>query len=110
MLKVSENPPMLPDGVESLHAISGEWWVAHTKSRSEKALAWDLLSHSIPHYIPMAEKIALWGGRKRKVLLPLFPSYVFFAGDVAARQQVLRTNRVCQILPVKQREQFVSEL
>ena len=110
MLKLVENPPMLPDGVDSLVDLKGNWWVAHTKSRFEKALAWELLACEIPFFLPMIERTALWGGRRRKVLSPLFPSYVFFCGDAEDRQRVFRTNRICETLPVLQRERFVSEL
>ena len=110
MLTLSQNPPMLPETVESLSALDGDWWVAHTKSRAEKALAWDLLAHEIPYFLPMAEKIMLWGGRRRKVLTPIFQSYVFFCGDREARQKVLATNRVCQTIAVNFRERFVAEL
>jgi hypothetical protein len=110
MLKVSENPPMLPETVQSLSDLDGDWWVAHTKSRAEKALAWDLLAHGIPYFLPMAEKTMLWGGRRRKVLTAIFPSYVFFCGDREDRYKVLATNRVCQTISVNFREQFISEL
>jgi transcription antitermination factor NusG len=110
MLKLSDNPPMIPDGIESLSQIEGEWWVAHTKARAEKALAREMLALSLPYFLPMGERTAIWGGRKRKVLTPVFPSYVFYAGALEDRQRVLATNRVCQVIAVKQRDQLVSEL
>jgi transcription antitermination factor NusG len=110
MLKVSDNPPMLSDGFECPSAIDGDWWVAHTRARSEKALAWDLHDRDIPYFLPMAEKTMIWGGRKRKVLTPIFPSYVFFSGDQTARHRVFSTDRVCQTIAVKLRKQFIAEL
>jgi transcription antitermination factor NusG len=110
MLKVSENPPALPDGVQTLPDLLGDWWVAHTKARAEKSLAWDFLALSIPYFLPMAQKTAMWGGRKRKVFVPIFPSYVFFAGGERERYQAMTTNRVCQVIPVLQRDRFVDEL
>ena len=110
MLKLSENPPQLNDGIDTLTDLDGEWWVAHTKARFEKALAWQLLGFSVPYFLPMIGRTTLSGGRKRKVLIPLFTSYVFFCGDADVRQRVLSTNRVCQVIPVRQREQLVSEL
>ncbi|GAI08450.1 unnamed protein product, partial [marine sediment metagenome] len=44
MLKVSENPPIIWPQVESIRDFSGQWWVVHTRSRNEKALAHDLMS------------------------------------------------------------------
>jgi transcription termination/antitermination protein NusG len=101
---------MIPEGIESLADLDGDWFVAHTKARCEKALAWDLLGCKIPCFLPMIEQTAVWGDRKRKILKPLFPSYVFFSGGAQDRYKVLTTGRVCQVIPVHQRQQFVSEL
>jgi transcription antitermination factor NusG len=110
MLKASDNPPVVSQGVEALTDIPGDWWVGHTKARAEKSLAWDFVNLSIPYFLPMVEKTAIWGGRKRKVLVPIFPSYVFFAGGEMQRYQAMKTDRVCQVIPVRQREKFVKEL
>jgi transcription antitermination factor NusG len=101
---------MMSQDIDNLLEIPGDWWVAHTRARCEKALAWDLHAGGIRWFLPMVERTALWGGRKRKVLSALFPLYVFFCGDLEDRQSVLRTGRVCQVIPVRQREKFVSEL
>jgi transcription antitermination factor NusG len=110
MLAVSDNPPVLTESVQDISSLTGTWWVAHTKARCEKALAWDLIDRDIPYFLPMAQKVAFWGGRKRQVLSPVFPSYVFFCGGGEDRAGVFATRRVCQIIEVRQREQFVSEL
>ena len=47
MLKPSDNPPMLSPGVDTLRRLDGRWWVAHTRPRSEKAFAWDLLRRDV---------------------------------------------------------------
>lgn len=110
ILKLSDNPPSLSSEVFDLNELQGDWWVAHTKSRAEKALAWDLLEHSVPYFLPMVRKNMLWGGRRRTLLLPLFASYIFVCGSPEDRYKTLRTNRVCQMIPVTQRQQFLAEL
>jgi len=77
MLKISENPPILPPEVKTVSELTGQWWVAHTKSRFEKAFAWDLLRRGIGYFLPLVERVRVSGGRHRRVLAPLFPSYVF---------------------------------
>ncbi len=101
---------MMPQGVDDLLQLRGDWWVAHTKARFEKALAWDLYAMQVACFLPMIERTVVWGGRKRKILSPLFPSYVFACGDGEDRLAILRTGRVCQVIPVRLRENFVSEL
>jgi len=110
VLKAAENPPSLPPGVEVPAGLRGRWWVAHTKARNEKALAWDLLRHGIGYFLPLCQHVFFSGGRKRRTLIPLFTSYVFFCGDEAARRAALTTNRVCRTLEVADQERLVREL
>jgi len=110
MLTFADNPPMYPRTIDSIEQLNGPWWVAHTKSRFEKALAQDLARQNIGYYLPMVERVSFSGGRKRRAMLPLFTSYLFFCGDVQARQAALATDRVCQVIPVVDRETFVAEL
>jgi len=110
MLKVSDNPPVLSPGHESLAELAGSWWVAHTKSRFEKAFAWDLLRRGIGYFLPMIERLRVSGGRKRRLLAPLFPSYVFFCGSDEDRYVAMTTNRLCTAIPVHDQTRLVREL
>ena len=110
MLKLSENPPILPPPSEAVADLLGQWRVAHTKARFEKALAWDLLGRGIGYFLPMIERVRVSGGRKRRVLLPLFPSYVFLCGTEEDRYDALATNRICQVIEVSDQAGLVDEL
>jgi transcription antitermination factor NusG len=100
VLKPSDNPPLLPPGVATLADLKGPWWIAHTKSRFEKAFAFDLLRRGIGYFLPMAERTKVSGGKKRRVMLPLFPSYVFFCGSAEERYEALATDRLCRVIDV----------
>ena len=110
MLKISENPAILTPQVESLTELVGTWWAAYTKPRFEKALAWDLYSRGIGYFLPMREKVTFSGGRKRRVMTPLFTSYVFFCGTEQDRYSALTTNRVCQTIDVADQGGLIDEL
>src|SRR5947208_279392 len=110
MLRFDENPMMLPPGVASVVELQGDWWVAHTKARNEKSLAHELADQNVGYFLPMVERVRISGGRKRRLLLPLFTSYVFFCGSADARYTTLATGRVCQVIPVPDRERLVTEL
>lgn len=86
------------------------WWVAHTRSRQEKALARTLQPLGIPFYLPQWEKSAVRGGRTRSSFLPLFPGYVFFRGGAQERQAALRTNLLVRILEVLDQPELGREL
>jgi transcriptional antiterminator RfaH len=110
VLKIRENPPILTPDVDTLAALRGTWWVAHTRARNEKALAWDLLGRGVGYFLPMRERVFFSGGRRRRGLLPLFTSYVFFCGNDDDRLAALRTNRVCRTLDVADQNRLVDEL
>jgi transcriptional antiterminator RfaH len=110
LLKLSENPPVVWPQEESIRDFTGLWWVAHTKSRNEKALAHDLIRKSINYFLPMSWKVRRTKGRKIKTLLPLFGGYLFFCGNEDQRLEVLRTNRVANLIEVRNQTKLVSEL
>jgi hypothetical protein len=110
LLKLSENPPPLLPIRGSITDITGEWWVAHCRSRLEKSFAHDLCRLGIDYYLPLVPRTIFSGGRKRKALHPLFPSYVFFAGSEDARLAALRTDRLANVLPVREQLALINEL
>ena len=110
MLKPEENPPIIwPTGI-SLKDFQGIWWVAHTKSRNEKALAWQMQKKNISYFLPLTEKVYKKTRRVFRSMLPLFSGYVFFCGSEEDRLEVLKTNRVAGILEVKDQQHLVAEL
>lgn len=110
MLKLSENPPITWPEATSICDFTGLWWVAHTKSRNEKALAHDLTRKDISYFLPMTWKVRSRRGRKLRSLLPLFSGYLFFCGDEKQRIQLLKTNRVANLLEVKNQQKLLTEL
>jgi len=110
LLKESENPPTSwPEG-ESINDFAGQWWVAHTKSRNEKALANELVRKDISYFLPMRWKMTVRNRRKFKSLLPLFSGYLFFCGDERQRIELLKTNRVANLIDVKDQQRLLGEL
>ncbi len=110
MLKPSENPPIIWPAGTSLKDFAGVWQVAHTKSRNEKALAWQMQKKNIRYFLPMAEKVYRKSRRVMRSMLPLFSGYVFFCGDDNARLEVLKTNRTAQIIQVKDQQRLIADL
>src|SRR5689334_13267869 len=90
----------------------GRWYVAHTRSRNEKALADELSRLHIPNYLPLAQRITRSPTTRRisRSLVPVFPGYVFFHGTEEHRHSALRTNRIAHVLHVTDQAQIVREL
>ena len=110
MLKESENPPIIWPEAESISDFTGLWWVAHTKSRNEKALAHDLVGRNINYFLPMTWRVWRRSRRTMRSLLPIFSGYLFFCGGENQRLELLRTNRVANVIEVKDQQQLLSEL
>jgi transcription antitermination factor NusG len=110
LLKVSENPPVIWPDVESVREFTGEWWVVHTRSRNEKALAHDLIRREIQYFLPMSWHVRRRSRRTIRSLLPLFSGYLFFCGQENERTELLRTDRVANLIKVKDQEKLLNEL
>jgi transcriptional antiterminator RfaH len=110
MLKLSENPPIRLERDESVTAVAGDWWVGHTKARQEKVFAKELAVRGVSYFLPLVPKVSFSGGRRRKALMPLFTSYVFFCGDTEDRVKALDTNRLTMTIEVKYQRPFVEQL
>ena len=54
-----------------------KWYVLQTKPRNEALVNRQILSKQINSFLPQIEKVRIWSDRKKKVLEPLFPGYVF---------------------------------
>ena len=57
------------------------WTCLRTKPRSEKAFAAWLAGRDASHFLPTQERITKSHRRVRRTLAPLFPGYLFVAGD-----------------------------
>lgn len=93
-----------------LPEVAHPWWVAHTRSRQEKALARYLLPLGVPFYLPQHERRIRRASRSLVSHLPLFPGYVFFRGDAGQRQAALRSRLLVQVLEVPNQPLLQREL
>jgi len=110
LLKLSENPPAIWPDDKSINEFTGKWWVVHTKSRNEKALAWQMQRANVSYFLPMTKKVSKNKGRTIRSLLPLFTGYLFFCGSEDDRLTVLQTNRVANLIEVKEQDRFLKDL
>jgi transcriptional antiterminator RfaH len=66
------------------------WMVIYTKPRAEKKVEKRLIERGIEAYCPTYTRQKQWSDRKKKVELPLLPSYVFVRVSELERTQVLQ--------------------
>ncbi|MEZ5017534.1 MAG: UpxY family transcription antiterminator [Flavipsychrobacter sp.] len=53
------------------------WYVLYTKPRNEKKMATLLEEAGVEAYCPVREEVKQWSDRKKKVIVPVFTSYIF---------------------------------
>jgi transcription antitermination factor NusG len=53
------------------------WYVLYTKPRHEKKVLTQLQHIEVGNFLPLAKTLRVWSDRKKYLLLPLFPSYIF---------------------------------
>ncbi len=110
MALLKSEKDLIPPDLFDLSEIRMPWWVAHVRSRQEKALARHLVALGVPFYLPHFEKRIRRAGRLFVSHLPLFPGYIFCRGTGEERLTALRTRLVCQILAVSGQRDLTAEL
>ena len=66
------------------------WRAVYTKPRNEKKVAERLEQQGIEVYCPVQTTLKQWSDRKKKVSVPVFPSYVFLHVNAKESDTVLQ--------------------
>ncbi|MBA3480950.1 MAG: hypothetical protein H0T51_03950 [Pirellulales bacterium] len=98
MIRLQDNPPICWPETVLTPEIAQPWAAAYCKPRQEKALARDLYQKQIPYFLPMVMKETSSGGRRRRNLYPLFPSYLFLAADDTQTLEALKSDRIVSLI------------
>lgn len=76
-----------------------KWYAVFTVPQHEKSVVKHLNIREIESFLPAYEKIQIWKNRQRmKVILPLFPCYLFVHINFTERVKVLQSPGVLQIV------------
>jgi transcription elongation factor/antiterminator RfaH len=74
------------------------WYALYTRPRHEKK-AYDLLIEKGENaYLPLLKTVRIYKNRKKKVELPLFPSYMFCEFEYKKRFDILETHGIIKIV------------
>lgn len=86
------------------------WWVLHTLPRMEKVVARHLTARQTRFFLPLIRVQHAYAKSRIAFEKPLFPGYVFLHGDAAQREAALQTNRLVQVLTIRDQRTFCAEL
>jgi transcription antitermination factor NusG len=71
--------------------MPADWFAVYTKHQHEKSAASLLERKGIRQFLPLYREVHRWKDRKQKVVLPLFPCYLFVLTDLSRKLEVLQT-------------------
>lgn len=86
------------------------WYVVHTRSRHEYKVNTRLIQKNLTTFLPEIESWSKQKDRKKKILSPLFPGYVFAEApilDNETKLTILKTAGVVRILGKKENSEPV---
>ena len=67
------------------------WYALYTRPRFEKKVDAELRRKGLESYLPVQTVVRIWSDRRKKLTLPLFPSYVFIHTTDLERYVALQT-------------------
>jgi transcription antitermination factor NusG len=81
------------------------WYAIHTRSRFEQKVFDGLRGKSIESFLPKMLVMSRRKDRRKKILVPLLPGYVFVQSDLNNREylQILKTVGVVRMVGIKGR-------
>jgi transcription antitermination factor NusG len=71
--------------------LESPWYAIYTRHQHEKMVAQILTSKGFNTFLPLYATTHEWKDRRKALLLPLFPCYVFLRGDIERRLQIVTT-------------------
>jgi transcription antitermination factor NusG len=91
-------PPLQVESVPSEQVP--RWFAVHTRHQYENLVAMTLVNKGLEVFLPTYDTVHRWSDRKKRVTLPLFPGYLFFANEIDRWIQILSTPGVNAIVKI----------
>lgn len=94
-----------------------KWYALHTRSRFEQKVYDGLRGKSIDTFLPRIQVMSRRKDRRKKILIPMIPGYVFVRTDLHPEEhlQILKTTGIVRMVgfkgkPVPANEEEISSL
>ena len=78
--------------------LKNNWYVIHTRSRSEKKVYKELTEKNITCFLPVQKKLRRWKDRKKWVNMPLIAGYCFVYINKSEYFKVLHSDNVVRFI------------
>ena|SRR5690606_26079804 len=95
--------PELPSPASAAEAVTApddtaRWYAVWTRSRHEQVVRSQLEERHVVAFLPTLTRWSRWKDRRKQIVVPLFPGYVFARFELPQRLTVLRTPGVVSIV------------
>lgn len=105
----NDQPPATDAGLAP--APGGQaWLVVHARPRAEKKITTFCRSHGFASYLPLRDKVHVYGKRKRVYSTPLFTGYVFCCVDPRGRSLLRQNQYAANVLDVFDQAGLLAQL
>lgn len=85
------------------------WYAIYIRARWEKQVSRLLEQAGIVHYLPLYKTVRIWSDRKKQVVVPLFPSYLFVKIKKHEQFSVMSTPGVVRIIKFEGKPVIIPE-
>lgn len=87
-----------------------EWFVAHTRPRAEKKLAFYCHREGFNHELPTVRTVRKYRGKTCAFDNPLFPGYLFLRISPVLKQKIYQSDYCARIIHVPFQSEFDAQL
>lgn len=89
--------------------LEPKWYVLFVRSNQEKRVVQHLTDRTVEHFLPTFDLVRQWRDRKVKLLVPLFPGYVFVKLPLVERLKVLLVPNVVNLVGPRDAPAVISD-
>lgn len=86
-----------------------KWYVVYTKPKLERKVASNIEDLGIESYLPMCKVIRQWSDRRKKMIVPLFPNYVFVKVSEGMRGCLFSIKELVKFVSIERRPVVIRE-
>ncbi|MFA6468890.1 MAG: UpxY family transcription antiterminator [Bacteroidota bacterium] len=84
-----------------------KWIAVYTKARAESTVTEKLESIGLTCFFPQQHRVRQWSDRKKTILVPLIPSYVFVYIEICKYHRVYESEAVVRVITFHNRAAIV---
>ena len=86
-----------------------KWHIAYTFPKAERKAFQKLESMGVTSFLPLHEVVRNWSDRKKKLVMPVFPNYIFIYTSETERYDLLQIKELIRYVAFEGKPAIVSD-